>query len=185
MIKISSGNLKGFKLLVPSGQIVRPSSSRTRTAIFNTLHHWFDLQDFLIWDAYAGSGSLGLEAFSRGARPIVFTDNNPANFKILIKNLEKCDLPRKSAHRIDALKWLDSLRQPSKMMVFLDPPYKSDELRKIIPKLALSKVILIGSLVIVETDSKVMLHWPSQFELFFSRNYGRSKIEIAEKFEMA
>ena len=45
-------------------------------------------------------------------------------------------------------------------------------------------IILIGSLVIVETDSKVMLHWPSQFEMFFSRNYGRSKIEIAEKFEM-
>ena len=86
---------------------------------------------------------------------------------------------------MDALKWLDSLKQPSKMMVFLDPPYKSDELRKIIPELALSKVILIGSLVIVETDSKVMLHWPSQFELFFSRNYGCSKIEIAEKFEMA
>ena len=184
MIRISSGKLKGFKLLVPSGQIVRPSSSRTRVAIFNILHRWFDLQDFVIWDAYAGSGSLGLEAFSRGARPIFFTDNNHANFKILIKNLEKCDIPRKFAYRIDASKWLDSQKHPSKMMVFLDPPYKSDELRKIIPKLALSKIILIGSLVIVETDSKVMLHWPSQFELFFSRNYGRSKIEIAEKFEM-
>ena len=76
MIKISSGNLKGTKLQVPEGQTVRPSSGRTRAAIFNTLQHRFDLNDFLTWDAYAGSGSLGLEAFSRGASPIVFTENN-------------------------------------------------------------------------------------------------------------
>jgi len=73
MIKISSGNLKGTKLLVPEGQLVRPSSSRTRSAVFNTLQHRIDLNDFLIWDAYAGSGSLSMEAFSRGARPVVFT----------------------------------------------------------------------------------------------------------------
>ena len=89
MIKISSGNLKGTKLQVPEGQTVRPSSGRTRAAIFNTLQHRFDLRDFLIWDAYAGSGSLGLEAFSRGASPIVFTEKNPANFKILMNSLIK------------------------------------------------------------------------------------------------
>ena len=76
---ISSGNLKGTKLFVPEGRMVRPSSGRTRAAIFNTLQHRFDLRDFLIWDAYAGSGSLGLEAFSRGASPIVFTEKNPEN----------------------------------------------------------------------------------------------------------
>ena len=185
MIKISSGNLKGTKLLVPDGQLVRPSSSRSRSAVFNTLQHRFDLYDFLIWDAYAGSGSLGLEAFSRGASPIVFTEKNPANFKILMKNLEKCALSRQFAHRMSALQWLDSPLDPSKIMVFLDPPYQSDELSKIIPKLALSNIILNGSLVIAETDSKIMLNWPSQFELFFSRKYGRTKIEIAEKLEMA
>jgi 16S rRNA G966 N2-methylase RsmD len=67
------------------------------------------------------------------------------------------------------------------MISFLDPPYKSDELCKIIPNLASSKIISTGSLVVVETDSKVMLNWPKQFKLFFSRNYGRSKIEISEK----
>jgi hypothetical protein len=46
-------------------------------------------------------------------------------------------------------------------------------------------MILNGSLVIAETDSKIMLNWPSQFELFFSRKYGRTRIEIAEKLEMA
>ncbi len=185
MIKISSGNLKGTKLFVPEGQMVRPSSSRTRAAVFNTLQHRFNLYEFLIWDAYAGSGSLGLEAFSRGARPIVFTENNHSNFKILIKNLEKCVLSEECAHRMSALQWLDSSIKPAKIMVFLDPPYQSDELSKIIPKLALSKIILTGSLAIAEADSKFMLNWPSQFEVFFSRNYGRSKIEIAEKLEMA
>ena len=185
MIIISSGNLKGKKLFVPEGRMVRPSSGRTRAAIFNTLQHRFDLRDFLIWDAYAGSGSLGLEAFSRGASPIVFTEKKPANFKILIKNLEKCALSRQCAHRISALQWLDSSLEPSKIMVFLDPPYQSDELSKIIQELALSKKILTKSVVIAETDSKITLNWPSQFILFFSRKYGRSKIEIAEKLEMA
>ena len=181
MIRISSGEFKGAKLLVPDGQMVRPTSSRTRAAIFNTLQHWFDVQSFLIWDAYAGSGSLGLEAFSRGARPVVFTENSPTNFKILIKNLEKCALSRKCAHQMNAIQWLNSLNEPVKMISFLDPPYKSDELCKIIPNLASSKIISTGSLVVVETDSKVMLNWPKQFKLFFSRNYGRSKIEISEK----
>jgi len=185
MIKISSGNLKGTKLLVPEGQLVRPSSSRTRSAVFNTLQHRIDLNDFLIWDAYAGSGSLGLEAFSRGAKPVVFTENNHSNFKILIKNLEKCALSQKCAHRMSAQQWLDSSIEPAKIMVFLDPPYQSDELSRIIPKLALSNIILNGSLVIAETDSRIMLNWPSQFELFFSRKYGRTRIEIAEKLEMA
>ena len=185
MIKISSGNLKGTKLLVPEGQSVRPSSSLTRSAVFNTLQHRFDLNDFLIWDAYAGSGSLGLEAFSRGARPVIFTEHNHSNFKILTKTLEKCALSQKCAHRMSALQWLDSSIEPAKIMVFLDPPYQSDELRKIIPRLALSNIILNGSLVIAETDSKITLNWPSQFNLFFSRKYGRSKIEIAEKLEMA
>jgi len=185
MIKISSGNLKGTKLLVPEGQLVRPSSSRTRSAVFNTLQHRFDLSDFLIWDAYAGSGSLGLEAFSRGARPVVFTENNHSNFKILIKNLKKCALSQKCAHQISAQRWLDSSIEPAKIMVFLDPPYQSDELSRIIPKLALSNIILNGSLVIAETDSRIMLNWPSQFEMFFSRKYGRTRIEIAEKLEMA
>ena len=185
MIKICSGNLKGTKLLVPEGQSVRPSSNLTRSAVFNTLQHRFDLYDFLIWDAYAGSGSLGLEAFSRGAWPIVFTENNHSNFKILIKNLEKCALSDQCANRMSALQWLDSSLEPSKIMVFLDPPYQSDELSKIIPKLALSENILKRSVVIAETDSKIKLNWPSQFNLFFSRKYGRSKIEIAEKLEMA
>ena len=185
MITISSGSLKGIKLFVPEGQMVRPSSGRTRAAIFNTLQHRFDLRDFFIWDAYAGSGSLGLEAFSRGASPIVFTEKNPVNFKILIKNLEKCDLSHQCACRMSALQWLDSLFEPSKILVFLDPPYQSDELSKIIPKLALSKNILTRSVVITETNSKITLNWPSQFILFFSRKYGRSKIEIAEKMEMA
>ena len=185
MIAISSGNLKGIKLIVPEGQMVRPSSGRTRAAIFNTLQHRFDLRDFLIWDAYAGSGSLGLEAFSRGASPLVFTEKNPTNFKILIKNLEKCALSNQCARRMSALRWLDSLFEPSRIMVFLDPPYQSDELSKIIPKLALSKNILTRSVVIAETYSNITLNWPSQFDLFFSRKYGRSKIEIAEKMEMA
>ena len=103
----------------------------------------------------------------------------------MIKNLEKCALSQKCAHRMSALQWLDSSVERAKTMVFLDPPYQSDESRKIIPRLALSNIILNGSLVIVETDSKITLNWPSQFNLFFSRKYGRSKIEIAEKLEMA
>ena len=86
---------------------------------------------------------------------------------------------------MSAQQWLDSSIEPLKIMAFLDPPYQSDEFSKIIRKLALSNIILNGSLVISETDSKIMLNWPSQFELFFTRKYGRTKIEIAEKLEMA
>jgi 16S rRNA (guanine966-N2)-methyltransferase len=185
MIKINSGNYRGTQLIVPDGQMVRPSSSRIREAIFNILQHRYDFQNFLIWDAYAGSGALGLEAWSRGGEGLIFTESNPVHFKILRQNLRKCGLSVKTAFLMKALQWLDNYSNPAKILVFLDPPYQSEELSKIIPKLANSKNILIESLVIVETDSKVLLNWPSQFELVVSKNYGHSKIEIAEKLEIA
>ena len=71
MIRIIGGTLRGRKLEVPSGLKVRPSADRVREALFNMLDHRLHWQDFNVLDLYAGSGALGIEALSRGARFLV------------------------------------------------------------------------------------------------------------------
>ena len=78
MIRIIGGTLRGRKLEVPSGPKVRPSADRVREALFNMLDHRLHWQDFNVLDLYAGSGALGIEALSRGARFATFVESSKA-----------------------------------------------------------------------------------------------------------
>ena len=85
MIRIIGGTLRGRKLEVPSGLKVRPSADRVREALFNMLDHRLHWQDFNVLDLYAGSGALGIEALSRGARFATFVECSKTHEKILMR----------------------------------------------------------------------------------------------------
>ncbi len=94
MISIICGTHRGRKFEVPSGLKVRTSADRVRAALFNMLDHRLHWQDFNVLDLYAGSGALGIEALSRGARFAAFVESSKAHEKILNKNLLTCKLTR-------------------------------------------------------------------------------------------
>lgn len=180
MIRIIAGKRRGTQLLVSPDQRVRPSSSRLREALFNVLEHQLTLSDFLVWDAYAGSGSLGLEAWSRGAEEVRFTEISPETFAVLKKNLKKCGLHESWALRISARQWLGSYPLQRPLLAFLDPPYQSSELEHLLPRLQQDS-IPSGSLIVVEIPAKATLTWPLGLKGWFSRAYGTSRLEMAIK----
>lgn len=119
-----SGYLKGRKLSTVHGSTVRPTADRVKEALFSILSH--KTSDAYVLDLFAGSGGLGIEAISRGARSAVFVEKNPKVIQALRRNLDLCRInDRATVLQWDIsknLKCLKPIAQPFDL-VFMDPPY--------------------------------------------------------------
>ncbi|OJW53382.1 MAG: 16S rRNA (guanine(966)-N(2))-methyltransferase RsmD [Alphaproteobacteria bacterium 41-28] len=129
-MRIVSGKYRGKKIIAPSHQGTRPTSDRTRETIFNILLHnpAFGpevLIDKVVLDVFAGTGALGLEAFSRGAKSITFIENERAALSILYDNVKAFGLPRICVLEQDATHLRTRPVTPYDL-IFLDPPYYKD-----------------------------------------------------------
>ena len=126
---IIGGRFKGLKLQLPPEGVTRPLRAMVKKSLFDSLGD--DLQDAACLDLFAGSGSIGLEAVSRGAKSCVFVESSPEVFPILQKNVDKIrryvdnDTVILKPVRIDAEKFLSDapVQEAPFDFVFLDPPY--------------------------------------------------------------
>lgn len=123
-LRLTGGVFRGLPIVEPRGHRLRPSSSRLREAIFNVLGA--DVEDATVLDLYAGSGALGLEALSRGARHATFIDEAQASISAIEKTLSAMHL-RDAATLVrgalpGALRRLDEMAD----IVLLDPPYDDE-----------------------------------------------------------
>ncbi len=156
-MRIVSGSAGGLPLKVPKGRRVRPTQERVRQAIFNILSSRFPLKDIQVLDLFAGSGSLGLEALSRGAKRAVFVEPDPEARKALQENLRLSGF--ESQGRIlktpvaRGLKILES-EGASFAGVFLDPPYGQGLAHKTLLALPRSLILQAGAWVVVEHSIK-------------------------------
>jgi 16S rRNA (guanine(966)-N(2))-methyltransferase RsmD len=124
-------------------------------------------------DLYAGTGAIGIEAFSRGAHRVTFVESNPRSLRVLRGNLQRCGLtPLADIHtcRVDSFLERAGLGGGSYDIVFADPPYHTDEGEKLLPSLASSAIITCDSLVILEHFTKMMVP-PQVARLLFLRQY--------------
>ena len=128
-MRIVAGTLKGRVISAPEGQGTRPTTDRVREALFSSLYSLRGgFEDAVVLDAFAGSGALGIEALSRGAKFATFVERDPNAAKILERNVRACGLgsSRAAVVRRDALKGLPVVTADAFDLVFLDPPYESD-----------------------------------------------------------
>jgi 16S rRNA (guanine966-N2)-methyltransferase len=125
MLQVLTGTAKGRKLKVPKGRGVRPTTSRVKKSIFDTLG---DISDLKVLDLFAGSGGLGIEALSREAAHVTFIEKNPMVYRVIKENVSLCGFLDKAtlicAHYEGALR---RLKKNGKKfaLVFIDPPYIS------------------------------------------------------------
>lgn len=122
-MRIIGGRLKGRRLAAVRGQI-RPTADRVREAIFNILGP--EVDDSLVLDLFAGTGALGLEALSRGARSAIFVENHKSALQVLQRNVSQCGLTGVSrVLPLPAAKALSRLAATGEQfsLIFLDPPY--------------------------------------------------------------
>ena len=126
-MRVAGGVAKGHRLKGAVTPGVRPTSERARAAIFNVLPPWI-LEEARVLDLFAGTGSLGIEALSRGAAWGDFVERNRRQCQVLQANLEATGFRQQSqAHCADAARILGNLPGPYRL-VLLDPPYKMEKL---------------------------------------------------------
>ena len=126
-MRIVAGRFRGARLAAPKDRATRPTSDRVREALFNILEHGiagFDLDDARVLDLFAGTGALGLEALSRGARFCLFIDQSAEARGLLRRNIETLQLTGASkVWRRDATGLGPAGTMAPFDLVFLDPPY--------------------------------------------------------------
>ena len=174
-MRIVAGSRKGHRIAAPKGLATRPTGDRVREAAFNLVGA---VDGATVLDLFAGSGAMGLEALSRGARRCVFVESDGAAARAIQAHLEKLRLTGAVMLRRDAL---DVLREEATAgrlydLVVADPPY--DAWAELEPRLAqtLPAVLAPDGLAVVETAAKVEPQLP--LDLVTSRRYGSARITI-------
>lgn len=157
-IRIQSGFLKGRTIKAPKTTKTRPITSYLKKSMFDTCQVW--IQDARILDLFAGSGAIGIEGLSRGARHCLFIDLAKEPIDTIKDNLAKLDLKEKATViRQDAFKWLLNYDKEPFDIIFIDPPYPIGE--EGYKKLMLS--ILENPLLLHDT-TYLFLETPSQIK---------------------
>ncbi len=137
MLRIIAGQLKGRRLRTPKGKITRPTSDRVREALFNILGP--RVVDSLFLDLFAGSGAVGLEALSRGAKKVVFVENNRYALNCLLSNLKVTGFESKGqVIAVDVRRALLLLKRQklSFDLIYADPPYDQNWVADVLPTIA-------------------------------------------------
>ncbi|PID28263.1 MAG: 16S rRNA (guanine(966)-N(2))-methyltransferase RsmD [Candidatus Cloacimonadota bacterium] len=153
-MRIISGKFKKANLFSVPGNTTRPTSDAVKEMIFSTL---FDCKDSDVLDLYAGSGSLGLEALSRGAGYAEFVDGSQKSVSVIGKNIEKLNCKKQT--RINRKKVLSFLGKCEKKydLIFLDPPYNKGLINPTIEKIIEFDILKPGGRVVAEYSKKEKL----------------------------
>jgi 16S rRNA (guanine(966)-N(2))-methyltransferase RsmD len=130
-LRVISGTLKGRRLLTPSGRAVRPTSDRLRETLFNVLAP--RIAGARVLDGYAGTGAVGIEALSRGARSVTFVERDPAAVRLIRENLARCGLEDGCMIvRANLTAAGERLGGRYFDLILLDPPYHGIDLTEVI-----------------------------------------------------
>jgi len=184
VIRIIAGEYRGRKLKVPQGMDIRPSSDQLREGLFNILSAIADFENMIFLDLYAGTGALGLEALSRGAKKVVFIEASRKNMSVLKQNIESIS-PEQNCFELtqdNSAQWLSGFADPGHpCVVFLDPPFSGNEYELILNKLNILPSIRSGSLIVVESNQAREITFPEALLLLKHRRYGSVTLNILRK----
>ncbi len=160
-MRVISGKYRGKKLKEFDLDTTKPTLDRVKESMFNLIQ--FDIADSVVCDLFAGTGALGIECISRGAKKVVFVDNNPKAIKIIKENLNNIsgDYCVENNDNFDFLKHCNT-----KFDIFLiDPPYKTDLGINSIKQIIQNNLLKANGIIIFETSKDL------QFDFDFLTNF--------------
>lgn len=132
-MRVITGSARGRRLIAPEGMDVRPTSDKVKEAIFSAVQ--FDIPGSAVLDLFSGSGQLGIEALSRGAKSCVFVDSSRASLDVTRENITASGFKNQSVVvSADSIDYLRMCRQTFDI-AFLDPPYGKGIIEKVMPLL--------------------------------------------------
>ncbi|WP_378955471.1 16S rRNA (guanine(966)-N(2))-methyltransferase RsmD [Pelosinus sp. sgz500959] len=150
-MRIITGSAKGTKLKAPSGLETRPTADRVKESVFNILSDI--VVDARVLDIFAGTGNLGLEALSRGAKSAVFVDHSQESINIIKENAQHTKLVGfTEIYKNDVLRALDRLAQSEASfdLLFCDPPYKKGFVQAVLEKIDNQSIMADRGIVVIE-----------------------------------
>ncbi|MGI6151387.1 MAG: 16S rRNA (guanine(966)-N(2))-methyltransferase RsmD [Christensenellales bacterium] len=154
-MRIISGTARGRRIDTPEGRNTRPTLDRVKEALFGSIQ--FDIPHSRVLDLFAGSGSLGLEALSRGAKQAVFNDSAAECVRIIQNNVEKLGFVDRSVimqrDYASCLSFLAGKRPFD--FIFIDPPYQKDLAKNAVEQIFALGLLAKGGRIVVERDAKV------------------------------
>ena len=179
-MRIISGSHKGKRLFAPKKLPVRPTTDRSKEALFNILQHQYDWSSIRVLDLFAGTGNISYEFASRGVNEVFSVDKNSRCIKFIQQTAEKLDF-RINTIRIDALEYLLSSISMNFDIIFADPPYNLDQQSyfKIVNIIFENNRLRKNGLLILEHCEKKFLGLHPKFRQ--SRKYGSNIFSFFEK----
>lgn len=151
-MRVISGKAKGVVLKTPQGLQTRPTAERVKEAMFSILQ--FDLPGARVLDLFGGTGQLGIEAISRGAKSAVFVDSSDAPCRLIQENLRRAKMEGEGrVVRADYLQFLSNCRETYDI-VLLDPPYAEIFLENAIKKITEIDILQSGGIIVTERPAE-------------------------------
>ena len=169
-IRVVAGKYKNRRLKFPNIDGLRPTSDQLKETIFNWLAPY--IQNSVCIDAFAGSGSLGIESISRGAKKAIFYELNFKALKQIKENLKTLAIENFELNKIDSIKALSKLDLSlvnSQIIIFLDPPFNKGFAPKVLTAIANNDNIPAGSIIYIETESELDIKL-DKFEILKEKN---------------
>ncbi len=198
-MRITGGQFRGRRLSTPTNNDIRPTSDKVRAAIFNALGSRIDFNGLRVLDAYCGTGSLGLEALSRGAAHTVFRDISPTSLKLAQANVKQLGLEAQATFELGDSSKSPLLRTQKTEdhffdLVFIDPPYRKNLILPLCQSLITQNSLKPGSLLIIESEKNLDLESlenlmqypptpdqnPITPQIVFDKTYGDTHIRFFE-----
>ena len=183
-MRVITGTARGRKLREPEGMASRPTTDNVKESMFNLIQ--FDIEGRRVLDLFAGTGQLGIEALSRGAREAVFVDARRDACQVVRENLAKTRLAeRAQVVQMDYLSYLGAGRGRFDL-VFLDPPYAEVFLENALKRISEIDILTDGGIIICERpvekaladDFPGLAHWRDY-------KYGKTAVTIFRKAQRA
>lgn len=179
-MRVITGKARGVALKTPDGMLTRPTSDRVKEALFSVIQ--FDIPGAVVLDLFGGTGQLGIEALSRGAKRAVFVDHQAKACDLIKENLRRTKFTSDAqVVRVDYLEYLKRTREKFNI-VFLDPPYAEIFLENALK--CITEIDILQSNGIIVTERPLEKELPYEFPGYVrSRDYkyGKTLITLYRK----
>lgn len=174
-MRVITGSARGRRLKTLEGLEVRPTTEKVKEAVFSAIQ--FEVEGSRFLDLFAGSGQMGIEALSRGAREAVFVDNTRNSIEVIKQNLQTTELMQNAVIlNSDAYSFLNMTSQPFNI-AYLDPPYNRGILDKILPLLATK--MAKGGVILAETAmGESIPEMVGDFKITKTYRYGKIAVTV-------
>ncbi len=179
-MRVITGKARGVALKTPEGLQTRPTADRVKEALFSIIQ--FDIPGARVLDLFGGTGQLGIEALSRGAKSVVFVDEREDSCRLIKENLRRTKLEGEGqVIRSDYLAYLKNCRD-SFDIIFLDPPYAEVFLENSLNCITEIDILRSGGIIVAERPLGKELPWDfSGYSRSKDYKYGKTLLTLYRK----